>query len=140
MARSHLSTLFGILKKLGHLVVEPLRVDDELENFRLSSPETATTTYEGGVGWHKRPPATLECPECTGEMYQHRSDSTIDCPECWREFSYDEFSELDLLYLTCPRCKHRMNHGRRHPNVFDVPQWATCDNCRYHWEFEHSYL
>jgi hypothetical protein len=32
-----------------------------------------------------------------------------------------------------------MEHGQRHPQAFDVPEWATCHNCRYHWEFKHSF-
>jgi len=32
-----------------------------------------------------------------------------------------------------------MVHGQRHPKRFDIPEWATCHACRYHWEFEHSY-
>jgi hypothetical protein len=25
----------------------------------------------------------------------------------------------------------------RRPKQYDVPEWATCDACRYHWELEH---
>jgi hypothetical protein len=32
-----------------------------------------------------------------------------------------------------------MQYGQRHPQRFDFPEWATCDDCRYHWEFRHSY-
>jgi hypothetical protein len=41
--------------------------------------------------------------------------------------------------MTCPVCKSHMQYGQRHPEQFDFPEWATCNNCRYHWEFEHSY-
>lgn len=120
-------------------LVDPLRVEEGPNKFRLSSAETATTTYDGDVGWPKRPPAVLECPRCGSDVLQHHAGDGIDCPRCVAAFSYDAFTELELRYMVCPVCRSRMQHGQRHPEVFDIPEWATCDACRYHWEFRHSY-
>ena len=125
------------LKHAGHLLAEPLRVDPEAAKLRLPVPDAQTTTMDGDVGWSRRPAAVLACPECEGEIYQHRPTSPIDCPECWREFGHRAFPELKLRYLICPTCGDRLRHGRRHPEQFDIPEWASCDSCRYHWEFEH---
>ena len=127
------------IRRLADLLVDPLRVDGTPNKFRLSSPETATTTYDGDVGWAKRPPAVLRCPQCGSDVLQHRSGDDIDCPRCVAEFGYEEFAELELVRLVCPVCRSRMQHGQRHPEAFDIPEWATCDGCRYHWEFKHSY-
>ena len=129
--------VFEALKRLAHLVVEPLRVDDDLERFTLSIPETQTTTVDGDTGWAKRPPATVRCPNCESEIHQRRPGDAIDCPRCVGEFSPEQFPEFELLSFRCPVCRNRMSHGNRHPNAIDVPEWATCDACRYHWEFEH---
>lgn len=128
--------VFEKLRRLAHLLIKPLTTDPDVD-LRLSIPETQTTTIDGDVGWSDRPPAVLSCPECDTEIYQHRPTTSIDCPECWRELSHTEFPALELLYMICPVCRDRMEHGRRHPQQFDVPEYATCHNCRYHWEFEH---
>lgn len=137
MIRRIARTAVKSLTQLGHLLIEPLRADDDLEHFTLSIPETQTTTIDGDVGWAKRPPAAVTCPNCECEIHHHRSMDTIDCPRCVGEFSPEQFPELELRYLLCPICRTRMQHGIRHPDAFDVPEWATCDACRYHWEFEH---
>lgn len=124
---------------LGRCLLAPLKRGDGPNKFRLSSVDTATTTYEGDEGWATRPPATLSCPRCEAEILQHNSRDRIDCPRCVASFSHTEFGDLELLYLTCPVCQTRMQHGQRHPRVFDFPEWATCDACRYHWEFKHFY-
>jgi hypothetical protein len=132
----------GLLAKLrwvGDRLVAPLRQDEDPEKFRLSIPETHTTTIDGSVGWSRRPPAVLDCPRCGSEILQQRPFDDIDCSRCVAEFDYREFTELDLESLVCPVCKSRMTHGQRHPESFDVPEWATCDSCRYHWEFRHSF-
>ena len=123
-------------RRVGHLLVEPLRVDPDTE-FGLAIPDAQTTAMRGDVGWFDRPPAVVECQECESEIYQHRPTTDLDCPECWREFPCEEFPELKLVRLVCPVCQERMKHGRRHPQQFDVPEWASCTNCQYHWEFEH---
>ncbi len=127
------------LKNVGKKILKPLKRGEGPNKFDLSAAQTATTTYDGDVGWNKRPPAVLECPRCESEILQHNAQDSIDCPRCIAEFGYEDFGELDLLYMGCPRCKSRMMHGQRHPEKFDIPEWATCDECRYHWEFKHSY-
>ncbi|MFB6218584.1 MAG: hypothetical protein ABEH77_05310 [Halobacteriaceae archaeon] len=129
----------SVSKRVLDALVEPLRTSDEEKTFRLPTRETATTTYDGDVGWNKRPPAIVECPQCGSDILQHNARDSIDCPRCTAEFEYGAFEELELRQLNCPVCKGRMQHGQRHPEVFDFPEWATCDNCRYHWEFRHSY-
>ena len=101
--------------------------------------DTATTTYEGDSGWAKRPPATVECGQCGAEIFQHSARDDIDCPRCVAEYGHEEFAELEVRNMICPVCKSNMNYGQRHPDQFDFPEWATCDKCRYHWEFKHSY-
>lgn len=130
------ATVAGWLRWLGHALVEPLRADPDME-MRLAIPDAQTTMTKGDVGWPKRPPATVACPECSAEIFQYRPHGTLNCPECYVQRSSEEFSALELLYLTCPVCRERMEHGRRHPQQFDVPEWATCRSCWYHWEFEH---
>jgi ribosomal protein L32 len=137
--RGALKFIVSGLKWLGERIVAPLRTGDGPNQFRLSSADTATTTYDGDTGWKKRPPATVACPNCGGEILQHHAWDEIDCPHCVASFDYDEFTELELLSMTCPVCKNTMEHGQRHPERIDVPEWATCNGCRYHWEFKHSY-
>ncbi|SHG99666.1 hypothetical protein [Halobaculum gomorrense] len=137
---SALRALFRTLKTAGQRVAKPLQRGDGPNKFDLSSVDTATTTYEGDDGWAKRPPATLECPRCGSDILQHNARDSIDCPRCVAEFEYEEFTDLELLHLTCPICGSRMLHGQRHPEQFDIPEWATCNACRYHWEFKHSYV
>ena len=123
-------------RRLGALLVEPLRADSNME-MGLTIPEARITAIEGDVGWAHRPPATLACPECDADIYQHRPYGAIDCPECYVQYPAEKFALLELQYLTCSVCREPMEHGRRHPQQFDVPEWATCHNCWYHWEFEH---
>lgn len=127
------------LKRVSERLVAPFRRGEGPNEFRLSSVDTATTTYDGSVGWGHRPAAMLECPQCGSEIRQQTAYDAIDCPRCVTKFEYDEFAELPLLYMECPVCRSRMRHGQRHPDRFDFPEWATCDGCRYHWEFRHSY-
>jgi len=133
------TVLVETLKTVGKKIVRPLQRGEGPNKFDLSAAQTATTTYDGDVGWNKRPPAVLECPNCESEILQHNARDSIDCPRCVAEFDYDEFGDLELLYMGCPRCKSQMMHGQRHPEKFSIPEWATCDDCRYHWEFKHSY-
>ena len=134
-----LQTLFRGLKGAGRRLLKPLRRGDGPNKFRLSAVDTATTTHDGDNGWTKRPPATLECPQCGSDILQHNARDTIDCPRCVAEFSHEEFPELELKRLTCPVCRSEMVHGQRHPEQLDIVEWATCNDCRYHWEFKHSY-
>lgn len=134
-----LMALFAKLLALGERVIAPLRTSDDMENFRLSIPETHTTTIDGTIGWAKRPPAMLTCPRCGGNVQQDAARDAIDCPHCVAEFSYEEFTELELQHMTCPVCGTEMEHGQRHPEQLDVPEWATCNECNYHWEFKHFF-
>jgi uncharacterized protein YbaR (Trm112 family) len=123
---------------LGRLI-EPLRTGDGPNKFRLSSVETHTTTIDGDTGWAYRPPAMLGCPECGAGILQSDPRDDIDCPSCSATFPPGEMTDLELRLLICPVCRARMEHGQRHPEAFDVPEWATCHNCQYHWEFKHFY-
>ncbi|MFB6297787.1 MAG: hypothetical protein ABEH56_04630 [Salinirussus sp.] len=136
---SPLSVLFGTIRGVVEAIIRPLRRGEGPNKFDISAAETATTTYDGDVGWSKRPPAVLQCPQCDSEILQHHAHDGIDCPRCTAEFSYEEFGDLELIHMGCPRCKKQMIHGQRHPEKFDIPEWATCNDCRYHWEFKHSY-
>lgn len=134
-----LQAVFDRARRIGKRVVDPLRRGEGPNKFRLSMVDTATTTFHGSVGWANRPPAMLECPQCGTDVRQDTAYEEIDCPRCTAAFPPDEFDRLSLLYMECPACRGRMFHGQRHPDRFDVPEWATCDDCRYHWEFEHAY-
>jgi len=129
----------AMLRRLAERVIAPLRAGDGPNKFRLSSVETHTTTIDGDTGWAYRPPATLRCPACATEILQADSRSVIDCPTCRIELPPERFGDLNLLGLTCPICRTPMQHGQRHPEAFDVPEWANCPNCQYHWEFKHFY-
>ena len=130
---------YRLFKDLLIALIEPLKADEEIKHFTLSIPDAQTTTVDSVQGWSNRPSAILRCPGCDGQIPQRRSSSRIDCPSCYRDFGSDEFSDLELLGLVCPRCNTEMAHGIRHPNLFDIPEWATCNGCRYNWEFKHSY-
>ncbi|MFB6184193.1 MAG: hypothetical protein ABEI96_06520 [Haloarculaceae archaeon] len=133
-----LRLLGGKCETVAHRIVDPLRKDDELEHFTLAIPDAQTTTIEGDVGWASRPPAVVACPNCDGEVLHAHWRDDVDCPRCLFELPYDQFPKLDVLYLSCPICHTEMNHGYRHPNAIDVPEWATCPQCQYHWEFDHD--
>lgn len=126
-------------KRVGSLLLDPLRKQPDGAGFTLSIPETQTTTVDGGIGWADRPTAVLDCPQCDSHIQQTGPYDDIDCPRCTAAFEYTEFTDLELHTLLCPVCGDTMEHGRRHPRVLDVPEWATCNSCRYHWEFKHSF-
>lgn len=132
-------SLLRILLRAVQAVLDPLRRGSGPNKFQLSAMDTATVTNPRSEGWSKRPPATLECPRCGTDIRQYDARDRIDCPRCVAEFTFDEFPDLELRFLTCPVCDNRMAHGKRHPDQFEIPEWATCGNCRYHWEFRHSY-
>lgn len=131
------ATVWNALKRAGRSVAASLAADDDLKGMRLSIPEAQTTTVDGDVGWEHRPPAGVACPNCDSEIYHAHAAETIDCPRCTGEFPPEEFPKFELLYFQCPVCRNHMEYGNRHPNAVDVPEWATCNNCRYHWEFIH---
>ena len=134
-----LEVVFTRLRRLFEVIVAPLRKDPDANSFRLSSPETHTTTIDGDVGWGNRPPARVVCPRCGGDIDQRHSIDNINCPNCVAEVSHEDFPELRLQFMICPVCGDQMEHGQRHPEALDVPEWATCHSCRYHWEFKHSF-
>jgi len=134
-----LGPLLSKLKRVGEKVMAPLRRNGGPNKFRLSSMDTATTTHEGDSGWAKRPPATVSCDRCGAEIFQHNALDDIDCPRCVAEYDPEKFGTLTLVHMTCPVCRSQMMYGKRHPEQFDIPEWATCTQCRYHWEFQHSY-
>lgn len=131
------STTARLLKRVYEYLVDPLRVEEGEKSFTLSIPEAQTTTVDSVQGWSNRPTAVLRCPGCDTDIPQRKSTSNIDCPNCYRTFGSDEFSDLELLGLYCPRCETEMAHGIRHPNLFDIPEWATCQECQYHWDLDH---
>lgn len=132
-----IGSIYRVIKHLLVKLIEPLTVDETITQFTLSIPEAQTTTVDSVQGWANRPPAVFQCSGCESEIYQQHAMNTIDCPACWREFPNDAFSVRELRAMICPRCNSEMNHGRRHPNVYDTPEWATCPNCQYHWDLDH---
>lgn len=126
-----------LLKSAYEFLVDPLRIDDTEETFTLSIPEAQTTTVDSVQGWSNRPAAVVRCDGCEAEISQRRSSSAIDCPNCYRQYRSREFGDLELLRMICPRCDTDMYHGTRHPNVFSIPEWATCPDCQYHWDLAH---
>ena len=126
-------------RQLLSMIAAPLRKDSDTPSLTLSLPETQTTTVDGGIGWSQRPPARLICRRCDEQIHQSEPLDDIDCPHCVAEFDYTEFAELELAFFLCPECGDEMEHGTRHPHSLDVPEWATCHSCRYHWEFKHSF-
>lgn len=130
-------TAYAVLKLAFEKVVDPLRADETIKHFTLAIPDAQTTTVDSVQGWRQRPPAVLRCAGCGTEIVQGRSTNPIDCPYCYRSFSADQFADLELLAMVCPRCDAEMDHGRRHPRLFDVPEWATCPHCQYHWDLNH---
>lgn len=131
------SATYRAVKQAIRALIEPLRATHDIENFSLSIPDAQTTTVDSVQGWSNRPAALLRCTGCAAQIPQRRSSNPIDCPNCYRTFGSDEFSKLDLLGLVCPRCNTEMDHGVRHPNLFDIPEWATCPDCQYHWDLDH---
>jgi rRNA maturation protein Nop10 len=131
--------VFGLARRAAAKIAEPLRKDHDSPSFTLSVPEAQTTTVDGGIGWAERPPAKLVCPRCGDHISQPDPRGEIDCGRCVAEFDYTAFPDLELDHLVCPVCGDQMKHGQRHPQKFEIPEWATCNSCRYHWEFSHSF-
>jgi len=133
------ATIFRVTKRVFERLVGPLRADESIQNFSLAIPDAQTTTVDSVQGWQRRPPAILRCPGCDSQVLQSESFDDIDCPDCYRDYSPEEFAEHELLGMVCPRCATEMDHGRRHPQTYDVPEWATCPDCQYHWDLDHWY-
>jgi hypothetical protein len=131
--------MFDTIKRYAMLLVDPPWEKDGPDNFTLAVPQSHSTFKTGSVGWPNRPPAVLTCPNCDSPFTQEFANDFIDCPECWFECSPDEFSDLELVGLACPNCQRELESGTRHPELVDVPEWASCEKCQYHWEYQHDY-
>lgn len=105
----------------------------------LAIPDARSTFDRGAVGLVQRPPARLRCGSCDREFVHMRGDDMIRCPRCPVERPPERLGDFEILALQCPMCNTDMEHGIRHPNILDAPQWASCPACQYHWELHHGY-
>lgn len=128
-----------LLKKVITFILDPPGEPEGPDPFTLAVPDAQSTFKRGAVGWAHRPPARVRCRSCNTEFDHEYANDVIRCPICPAEHRPEEFTEVDLLEMSCPHCEHTLNHGIRHPNIFEVPEWAACPSCQYHWEFQHSY-
>lgn len=128
------------LKRAVMFILDPpWTKKDTPENFTLAVSQAHTTFKRGDVGWANRPPAVVNCPSCETPFTHEFANDFIDCPHCYFERSPDHFEELDLVGLVCPHCQDELDRGIRHPELLDIPEWASCTNCQYHWEYQHDY-
>lgn len=129
--------IYRVGRDILERLVNPLRADEQISQFTLSVPEAQTTTVDSVQGERFRPPAVFRCPNCDADIHQQQPLSDADCPKCYRTFDQWTTDDLELVRMTCPRCESEMKHGRRHPRVFDGPEWASCPSCQYHWDLDH---
>jgi len=127
------------LKRAAMFVLDPPWTKDGPETFTMAVPEAHSTFKRGDVGWANRPPTVVECPSCAKQFTHEFANDFVDCPHCRFECSPDEFADLELVKLLCPHCGRDLNHGTRHPGMMEVPEWASCIDCQYHWEYQHDY-
>jgi Zn finger protein HypA/HybF involved in hydrogenase expression len=127
------------LKRWLTFVVDPPWTRDGPENFTLAVSEAHSTFKRGDVGWPSRPPAVVECPSCGRPFIHEFANDFVDCPHCQFGCAPDEFADLELRTLICPHCDEALDHGTRHPGMMEVPEWASCTDCQYHWEYQHDY-
>jgi len=120
-------------------VLEPPWDKEGPDTFTLAVPEAHSTFKRGDVGWAKRPPAVVECPTCSSSFTHEFANDFLDCPHCSFESPPDRFGDVDVVMFACPHCERRLEHGIRHPEMMDVPEWASCTDCQYHWEYQHNY-
>lgn len=131
--------MFRRVKRWIMFLLDPPWTKDGPENFTLAVPSAHSTFKRGDVGWATRPPAVVTCPVCDDPFTHEFANDIIDCPKCRFESEPAEFGSLELIGLMCPYCETQLDHGFRHPEVMDVPQWAACTDCQYHWEYQHDY-
>jgi hypothetical protein len=127
------------LKRYARYLVDPPWEKEGPENFTLAVPEAHSTFKRGDVGWANRPPADVRCPSCSTTFTHEFANDYINCPDCQFELPPEEFPDLNLQGLFCPHCDDELDHGIRHPSLVDVPEWASCTSCQYHWEYLHDY-
>ncbi len=127
------------LKTAAMFILDPPWTRDGPETFTMAVPEAHTTFKRGSVGWAKRPPAVVRCSSCRHSFTHEFANDFLDCPNCHMERSPEEFDDLELIALVCPHCQRRLDHGIRHPEMMDVPEFASCTECQYHWEYQHDY-
>jgi len=131
--------MWSRLKAAAMFILDPPWTREGPETFTMAVPEAHTTFKRGDVGWANRPPAVVRCADC-GHSFAHEfANDFIDCPNCRAERSPAEFAEMELVALVCPHCQRRLDHGVRHPTMLDVPEYASCTECQYHWEYQHDY-
>lgn len=104
----------------------------------LAIPEARSSYDPGDVGWAQRPPARLRCPNCRATFVQQYANDVLRCPRCRFEDAPTAITPDMLIALECPSCRGDLETGIRHPNRFSLPQWASCRDCHYHWEFSHN--
>ena len=127
------------LKKAAMFILDPPWTKEGPETFTMAVPEAHTTFKRGSVGWAKRPPAVVRCSSCGSSFTHEFANDFIDCPDCHMERSPEEFAEMELVALVCPHCQRELERGIRHPSMMDVPEFASCTECQYHWEYQHDY-
>jgi len=132
-----LNAIYDVIRSVFWRLVDPLRADEQISQFTLSVPEAQTTTVDSVQGRKLRPPAVFRCPNCSADIPHHNPTDAVDCPECYRTFDQWATDDLELVRMICPRCDSEMQEGRRHPKVFDGPEWASCPSCQYHWDIDH---
>lgn len=127
------------LKRWVFFILDPPWTKDGPETFTMAVPEAHSTFKRGEVGWPKRPPAIVRCPTCASPFTHEFANDFINCPTCSFRESPDEFAGMELIALVCPHCHLSLDYGVRHPGMMDRPEWASCTECQYHWEYQHDY-
>ena len=131
-------TVIRKFRALLKYLLDPPWQPDGPHPLTLAVPDARSTFNRGSSGWASRPNADIRCPLCRTEFTHDNALEMIDCPYCRFECEPDDFGRIEIERLVCPDCGSDMNYGIRHPNLFEFPQWASCPECQFHWEFQHS--
>jgi Zn finger protein HypA/HybF involved in hydrogenase expression len=131
--------MLSTLKRWAMLVLNPPWEKEGPDTFTMAVPEAHSTFKRGAVGWAERPPAIVRCPSCSETFTHEYANDFVDCPVCHFECDPEDFSEVELVGMVCPHCEQDLDYGIRHPEMMDVPEWASCTECQYHWEYQHDY-